>query len=159
MPDSWANALRPTIALFGCTGYPVRRETSREVRAISFVLATVCSPTSSRRVCSSMTISSSDAFPARSPMPLTAHSTCRARLPLDVLSGRLELVADVNVRGRDERVDSWSRGVPDGAPGRIDVGHVRAREPSDDRTLHGPRDRLHSFEVAGRGDGESRLDD
>ena len=30
MPDSWANALAPTIALLGWTAKPVRYETSRE---------------------------------------------------------------------------------------------------------------------------------
>ena len=48
------------------------------MRAISWVTAPVCSPTSAWRVCSSITISSSDALPARSPIPLIAHSTCRA---------------------------------------------------------------------------------
>src|SRR3954466_15064248 len=38
----------------------------------------VWTPTSARRVCSSITISSSDALTARSPMPLIAHSTWRA---------------------------------------------------------------------------------
>ena len=33
---------------------------------------------SAARVCSSITISSSDALPARSPIPLIAHSTWRA---------------------------------------------------------------------------------
>ena len=50
----------------------------REVRAISRVLAAVNRPTSAWRVCRSMMISSIDALPARSPMPLTAHSTWRA---------------------------------------------------------------------------------
>ena len=70
--------MRPTIALFGWTGYPVSRETRRLVRAISCVLICESSPTLERLVRSSMTISSSDALPARSPMPLTAHSTCLA---------------------------------------------------------------------------------
>ena len=33
IPDSWANAFAPTTALFGCTGYPVSIETSRDVDA------------------------------------------------------------------------------------------------------------------------------
>ena len=78
MPDSWANALRPTTALFGCTGYPVSRETRRLVRASSRVLTPVSIPIASWRVRSSITISSSAALPARSPMPLIAHSTWRA---------------------------------------------------------------------------------
>ena len=35
-------------------------------------------PRASRRVCSTITISSSEQLPARSPMPLTVHSTWRA---------------------------------------------------------------------------------
>jgi hypothetical protein len=31
MPDSWAKALAPTIALLGCTAMPVRFDTRREV--------------------------------------------------------------------------------------------------------------------------------
>ncbi len=48
------------------------------MRAISSVFTPVSMPTLDRRVRSSITISSSEAFPARSPMPFTAHSTCRA---------------------------------------------------------------------------------
>jgi hypothetical protein len=48
------------------------------VRAISLVCAVVCRPQASPRVAMSITISSSDALPARSPIPLIAHSTCRA---------------------------------------------------------------------------------
>ena len=51
---------------------------SRLVRAISRVLTPLRRPTSAARVCSSITISSSEALPARSPIPLIAHSTCRA---------------------------------------------------------------------------------
>src|SRR3954465_12582990 len=86
MPDSCANALRPTIALFGCTAYPVRRDTSRLVRAISRVLMPVARPSVERRVASSITISSSDALPARSPMPFTAHPTRRAPPPTPALA-------------------------------------------------------------------------
>ena len=78
MPDSWAKALRPTIALLGWIAYPVRRETIRLVRASSRVLTPVVSPWTSSRVRTSITISSSEQLPARSPIPLTAHSTWRA---------------------------------------------------------------------------------
>ena len=48
------------------------------MRAISLVSICVSKPMSALRVLSSITISSSDALPARSPMPLIAHSTWRA---------------------------------------------------------------------------------
>ena len=50
----------------------------RLVRAISRVWTPVAKPSWSTRVASSITISSSDALPARSPIPLIAHSTWRA---------------------------------------------------------------------------------
>ena len=56
----------------------MRRETIRLVRAISRVLMPVAKPSAAERVASSITISSSDALPARSPIPLIAHSTWRA---------------------------------------------------------------------------------
>ena len=49
----------------------------RLVRAISRVSTPVQSPCAASRTWSSITISSSDALPARSPMPLIAHSTWR----------------------------------------------------------------------------------
>jgi hypothetical protein len=78
MPASWAKAFSPTMALLGCTCTPVMWERSREVLKISSVRTCVSTLKKSLRVLSVITISSSDALPARSPMPLTAHSTCRA---------------------------------------------------------------------------------
>jgi hypothetical protein len=49
----------------------------RLVRAISRLSTPVHSPWAASRTCSSITISSSEAFPARSPIPLIAHSTWR----------------------------------------------------------------------------------
>ena len=79
MPDSWANALRPTIALFGWTAKPVRYETRRLALLICSV-ATRLPPagTAVGRVRSAMTTSSSEALPARSPRPLIVTSTWRA---------------------------------------------------------------------------------
>src|SRR4029450_8549040 len=87
MPDSWANALAPTIALLGWIGYPVSRLTSREVRAISRVLTSVLAPREDWWVRRAITTSSMEQLPARSPMPLTATSTwrgpaCRAAIEL-----------------------------------------------------------------------------
>jgi hypothetical protein len=78
MPDSWAKALAPTIALLGWTLKPVMAETRREARVIISVLMPVTKGRVSRRVRRAMTISSMAALPARSPMPLTVHSTWRA---------------------------------------------------------------------------------
>ena len=72
----------------------------------------------------------------------------RPRLALDVLARGLQLVLDVDVRGRDERVDPRPRGVLDRVLGGVDVGHVGAGQPGDDRTVDGPGDRLHGLEVA-----------
>ena len=78
IPASWANAFSPTIALFGWTWMPVMCESSREVLKISSVRTRVSAAKKSLRVRSAITISSSDALPARSPIPLMVHSTCRA---------------------------------------------------------------------------------
>ena len=82
----------------------------------------------------------------------------RARLALDVLARRLELVLDVDVGGRDEGVDPRALGILDRAPGGVDVGLVGAGEAADDRALDLARDRLDGLEVAGRGDREAGLD-
>ena len=82
----------------------------------------------------------------------------RAGLALDVLAGRLQLVLDVDVGGRDERVDPCPRGVLDRVPGGVDVGDMRPREPGDHGSLDPARDLLDRFEVPGRGDREPGLD-
>jgi hypothetical protein len=51
------------------------RDTSRLVRAISVVSTSHQKPCAASRTWSSITISSSEALPARSPIPLIAHST------------------------------------------------------------------------------------
>ena len=78
MPASWAKALRPTMALFGWGHTPVTVERWLLVGVRSSVLIPVSRPRASRRTLSAMTNSSSEALPARSPMPLIVHSTCRA---------------------------------------------------------------------------------
>ena len=42
MPDSWAKAFAPTMALLGCTGKPVMLETRRE-QAMIWVVSSVVS--------------------------------------------------------------------------------------------------------------------
>ena len=78
MPLSWAKALAPTIALFACTAMPVMPLTMRLARVISVATTPVENGMTSRRTWSAMAISSTAALPARSPMPLTVASTCRA---------------------------------------------------------------------------------
>src|SRR5438105_13645280 len=78
MPDSCANAFAPTIALLGCTGKPVMLETIFDAATMCVVSIRVVHGNTSLRVRTAITISSSDALPARSPRPLTVHSTCRA---------------------------------------------------------------------------------
>src|SRR3989475_1385659 len=75
MPASCANALRPTTALLGGGKTPVRCESSWLVRKISRVLTLVRNETDWGRTRPAITISSSEALPARSPMPFTVHST------------------------------------------------------------------------------------
>ena len=77
MPASCANALRPTMALFACTGSCVSSESRRLVRTSSVVTIDVSNGSQSGFTFVAITISSSDALPARSPMPLIVHSTCR----------------------------------------------------------------------------------
>ena len=82
----------------------------------------------------------------------------RPGLTLDVLARGLQLVADVDVGGGDERVDAWTRGVADRVVGGVDVGHVGPGQPGDHRALDRPGDRLHGLEVARRGDRKAGLD-
>ena len=83
----------------------------------------------------------------------------RARLRQHVLAGRAELVHDVDVRRRDERVDPRSLGVAYGSGSSLHIGRLSPRESSDDRAVHLARDRRDGLEVAGRGDREAGLDD
>src|ERR1017187_974689 len=78
MPLSWANAFRPTIALLYCTGNEVAAETSFEARVSMVVSILLHHGNTSLRTLIAITTSSSAALPARSPMPLTVHSICRA---------------------------------------------------------------------------------
>ena len=77
MPASCANALRPTMALFAWTGSLVSRVSSWLVSYSAVVSIPVVYGSRSCRTRSAITISSTEALPARSPMPLIVHSTCR----------------------------------------------------------------------------------
>ena len=78
MPASCAKALAPTIALLGWTGKPVMPETRRLAGTIWVASMPVSHENMSWRVRTAITISSSDALPARSPRPFMVHSTWRA---------------------------------------------------------------------------------
>ena len=70
----------------------------------------------------------------------------------------LQLVLDVDVRRRDERVHARALGVAHGLGGALDVSRVRSCQARDDRATHLLRDLLYGLEVARRGDRESSLD-
>ncbi len=89
---------------------------------------------------------------------LRACATAARACPLTSSRSVCSWWRDVDVRGRDERVDPRSLRVLDGVPRRLDVGGVRAREAGDDRTLDVARDLLHGVEVARGGDREPGLD-
>ncbi len=75
MPELWAKALRPTTALLGCTGTP---ETSA-TRRLNPAVCSSRSPVPAIPFMASTTATSSTAaLPARSPMPFTVASNCRA---------------------------------------------------------------------------------
>ena len=79
-----------------------------------------------------------------------------------LLAADLELVRQVDVRGREEGVDARPFRLAHGVPGAIDVALAGARQPGDDRRVfeltHLARNPAHRLEIARRGDGEARLD-
>src|ERR1700693_3737136 len=78
MPDSCAKAFWPTIALLYCTGNEVTADTSLEARVSMVASMLVQYGITSLRTRIAITTSSSEALPARSPMPLMVHSIWRA---------------------------------------------------------------------------------
>ena len=80
MPASCAKALAPTIALFGCTGDADDRREQAARRVDLLGREPSCRGRRRRRAAcvSAITTSSSEVLPARSPIPLTVHSTWRA---------------------------------------------------------------------------------
>ena len=71
----------------------------------------------------------------------------------------LELVLAVDGAGGEEDVHPRPLGVAQGRPGALDVGAGGAGEPADGGAAHLAGDGLHRLEVAGRGGGETGLDD
>src|SRR3989442_1230844 len=78
IPASLAKALRPTIALLGWGNTPVTCDSSRLVRYSSRVSTLQRNEATCGRTWLAITISSSAALPARSPIPFTVHSICPA---------------------------------------------------------------------------------
>ena len=74
MPDECAKALRPTMALFGCTGIFISELTIRLTGYILVVFMFVSMPKPLWHL-SIMAISSSDVLPALSPIPFIVTST------------------------------------------------------------------------------------
>ena len=64
-----------------------------------------------------------------------ASATAAFAWPLTSSRVGLQLMLDVDVGRRDERVDARALGVLDRAPRRVDVGLVGARQAADDRAL------------------------
>src|SRR5439155_820691 len=151
MPASWANALRPTIALLGCGNTPVTWDSSRLVRYSSRVSTLHRNAATCGRTWLAITISSSAALPARSPIPFTVHSTCP--VPAD-----LELVLQVDVGGRNEDVDAPARGRPQRLAGEIDVLVGATCQRRQHRAAHLLGDLLDAAVIAGRGRRKARLD-
>src|SRR5438034_1201938 len=125
----------------------------------------VSTPKRSRRVLIAITTSSIDVLPARSPMPFTVHSTCRApfctaasefatAMPRSLWQWALQM----DVGGGDEDVDPGPPGLLHRLEGAVDVLLARAGEREDDRLRDHLRDAPDGLEVALRGGGEPRLD-
>src|SRR3989304_5266228 len=70
-----------------------------------------------------------------------------------------ELLLDVDVRRAEERVDPRALGALDGLPQGVDVLLDRPRKPGHNGSLDFPGDRLDGLEIPRGGGGEPRLDD
>ena len=81
-----------------------------------------------------------------------------ARGALDVLARGLQLVLDVDVARRDERVDPRPLGLAYGVGGAVDVARMSAREAGDHGAVDLAGDRPDGLEVTGRGGREAGLD-
>ena len=78
IPDSWANALAPTIALLGWTEKPVIADKSLDDLVITSVFIFVVNGNKSFLVLIAITTSSNEVLPALSPIPFIVHSICLA---------------------------------------------------------------------------------
>src|SRR3954447_967885 len=83
----------------------------------------------------------------------------RHRLFHGPLAGHAKLAAEVDVGGRNKRVNSRPLGVAHGLGAAIDVFRSGAGEPGDDRALYVAGNAADGFEVVRRRDRKARLDD
>src|SRR6266550_3677636 len=176
MPDSWAKAFCPTTALLRATWNPVAPATTRLAEQSCCVRMPVRRPKKSWRVRSAITTSSSEQFPARSPIPLTVHSTCRApacsaarllatAMPRSSWQWTLSTTRSMPrtlARRFSMMAAKWEgTAYPTARRGRqrlengVDVRAVGARERADDGALDLPGNRFHGLEIAWRRDGKS----
>jgi hypothetical protein len=65
----------------------------------------------------------------------------------------------MNGARREEHVDSWTRGILQGAPRSIDVLSGAAREARDDWALDFASHEIHRLPIAARGDRETSFND
>ena len=70
-----------------------------------------------------------------------------------------EFFGDMDIAGRDERMDARRLGGLDGLVTGVDVLRKGARQSCDRHVLHLARDPRDGLEIAGAGDGEPALDD
>src|SRR5438093_743967 len=153
MPASWAKAFSPTTALFGCTWTPVMWERSREALKISSVRPRVDAEEVLAR-------------PERHHDLLAVRPRVTDRVdrcPEHLGAGLPQLVLQVDVGGRDERVDARLTCVLHRFPAAVDVGQADAREAADRRRVvqgaHLAGHRAGGLEVLVRRDREAGLDD
>ena len=146
MPDSWANAFSPTIALLRGIGMPVMFDSMREVGYRRVVLMPVSRLKNASRVFSAITTSSSEQLPARSPMPLMVHSIWRA--PATTAA---RLFATARPRSSWQCTDSADL---------VDAAHVLAQvaEQLGELVGHGVADRVRNVH-GGRAGLDDRFDD
>src|SRR6202162_3835785 len=187
MPASCAKAFAPTTALLGATSAPVISVSMRLDGNKCSRRMLVVTPKLSLRTASATAISSSAAFPARSPMPLTVHSICRtpARtavsapgfcrgkfLPSNAITSKLDhranglkrlfarhvqLHAQMQIRSSQKNMQPGSGGRFERLNCGIHVVFTRARQRRDRHGANFLRHFAHCFQVAARGDGKSRL--
>jgi hypothetical protein len=77
----------------------------------------------------------------------------------DFVLGHHEFEFTVNGAGCQKDMDAAPAGVANGFGSAIDVGTITAREAADYRPFYLAGDGLYRLKVAGRSDGETRLDD
>jgi hypothetical protein len=75
-----------------------------------------------------------------------------------LISRDVQLLLEMQVGCRDERVDARALGTLQGLARALDVFGPAAARARDDRTPHRRGHLLHAFRIVERGDGEACLD-